>query len=246
MTTSNRAADTESFLSWPGCGAVSPKVAGPEELLRRDCCESRLVPEVPVGGHQLDPGPAPPNPGRRRPGLLAVRHVTFWAASAGNVERERRWPREYLSMGRPGRRALLLPLGFSVQGRSFGCSLKPGRAQHWADGGAEVAVADLGVPDSLAVANKGVNQVVLQLPLQYDFALHETYGRNAVDAAEHAGVELVVFNTSAQVISGTDVHAYRRARRSLIIFTLVVSQVSLCAPLSTWRSCLDRGLSLEL
>jgi NAD(P)H dehydrogenase (quinone) len=89
------------------------------------------------------------------------------------------------------------------------------RAQHWADGGAEVAVADLGVPDSLAVANKGVNQVVLQLPLQYDFALHETYGRNAVDAAKHAGVELVVFNTSAQVISGTDVHAYQ-ARQEVI------------------------------
>ena len=61
----------------------------------------------------------------------------------------------------------------------------------------------------MAAANKGVDQVVLQLPLQYDFALHETYGRNAVDAAQAAEVGLVVFNTSAHVFQGTDVHAYQ-------------------------------------
>jgi uncharacterized protein YbjT (DUF2867 family) len=89
------------------------------------------------------------------------------------------------------------------------------RAEHWRSRGAEIVVADLGDPDSLAAANAGVSRVVLQLPLQYDFDLHETYGRNAVDAAKSAGVDLVVFNTSAQVIENTDVHAYQ-ARQVVI------------------------------
>ena len=89
------------------------------------------------------------------------------------------------------------------------------RARHWAARGAEVAQADLVDPVSLAAATEGVDQVVLQLPLQYDFALHETYGRNAVDAAEAAAVGLVVFNTSAHVFPGTDVHAYQ-ARQEVV------------------------------
>ncbi|WP_137845165.1 NmrA family NAD(P)-binding protein [Microbacterium sp. 2FI] len=83
------------------------------------------------------------------------------------------------------------------------------RAQHWAARGAEVAVADLGQPETLKAANEGIDMVVLQLPLQYDFALHEAYGRNAIDAARAAGVELVVFNTSAHVIPDADVHIYQ-------------------------------------
>ena len=61
------------------------------------------------------------------------------------------------------------------------------RAEHWRFQGAEIAVADLGEPDTLAAANAGASQVVLQLPLQYDFDLHESYGRNAVDAAQAVG-----------------------------------------------------------
>lgn len=91
----------------------------------------------------------------------------------------------------------------------------PSRAQHWAQKGAEVVAADLGDPESLAVANTGVARVVLQLPLQYDFDLHEAYGRNAIDAARAGGVELVVFNTSAHVMPGTDLHIYR-ARQEVI------------------------------
>ena len=83
-----------------------------------------------------------------------------------------------------------------------------GLAQHWAAMGAEIAVGDLAQPETLKAANDGVERVVLQLPLQYDFALHEAYGRNAVDAARDAGVELLVFNTSAHVIPDTDVHIY--------------------------------------
>jgi NAD(P)H dehydrogenase (quinone) len=84
-----------------------------------------------------------------------------------------------------------------------------GRAQHWAAKGAEIAVADLGLPETLKAANEGVDLVVLQLPLQYDFALHEAYGRNAIDAARAAGVELLVFNTSAHVFPDAGVHIYK-------------------------------------
>jgi len=89
------------------------------------------------------------------------------------------------------------------------------RAAHWAARGADVAVADLGDAGSLAVANHGVDGVVLQLPLQYDFELHETFGRNAVDAAKAAGVKLMVFNTSAHVIPGENVRAYE-ARQEVV------------------------------
>jgi NAD(P)H dehydrogenase (quinone) len=89
------------------------------------------------------------------------------------------------------------------------------RARAWADEGAEVAVADLVDPASLAVANDGVGEVVLQLPLQYDFALHQAYGRNAVDAAEAAGVDLLVFNTSAHVITGKGIDIYE-ARQEVV------------------------------
>jgi len=82
------------------------------------------------------------------------------------------------------------------------------RAQQWAAKGAEIAVADLGQPETLKAANDGVDLVVLQLPLQYDFALHEAYGRNAIDAAREAGVELLVFNTSAHVFPDAGVHIY--------------------------------------
>ena len=86
---------------------------------------------------------------------------------------------------------------------------EPDRARALADRGAEVAVGDLADPASLAAAHEGVDRVVLHLPLQYDFALHETYGRNAISAAKQAGVSMLVFNTSAHVLPNTDVTIYR-------------------------------------
>ena len=83
------------------------------------------------------------------------------------------------------------------------------RARALADRGAEVAVGDLADPASLAAAHKGVDRVALHLPLQYDFALHETYGRNAISAAKQAGVSMLVFNTSAHVLANTDVTIFR-------------------------------------
>ncbi len=85
----------------------------------------------------------------------------------------------------------------------------PDRARALADRGAEVAVGNLDDPASLEAAHWGVDRVVLHLPLQYDFALHETYGRNAIAAARAAGVPMLVFNTTAHVLDGTDVTVYR-------------------------------------
>ena len=83
------------------------------------------------------------------------------------------------------------------------------RARAFADRGAEIAVADLGDPETLRAAHLGVDRVVLHLPLQYDFVLHEKYGRNAIDAARDADVSMLVFNTSAHVIDDPEVTVYR-------------------------------------
>lgn len=85
----------------------------------------------------------------------------------------------------------------------------PDRARALADRGAEVAVGNLDDPASLEAAHRGVDRVVLHLPLQYDFALHEMYGHNAIAAARAAGVSMLVFNTTAHVLDGTEVTVYR-------------------------------------
>jgi NAD(P)H dehydrogenase (quinone) len=84
----------------------------------------------------------------------------------------------------------------------------PDAVRELASRGAEVAVGDLGDPDSLREAHRGVDRVFLHLPLQYDFDLHLAYGRNAIAAAKEADVELVVVNTTAHVYEGTDVEVY--------------------------------------
>lgn len=83
------------------------------------------------------------------------------------------------------------------------------RARRLASSGAEVAVADLADPESLREAHRGVERVILHLPLQYDFALHERFGRNAIAAARAAGVSMVVFNTSAHILDDLQVTVYR-------------------------------------
>lgn len=97
------------------------------------------------------------------------------------------------------------------------------RAAVLADRGAEVAVGDLGDPESLEAVHRGVDRVVLHLPLQYDFGLHETYGRNAIDAARAADVAMLVFNTSAHVLPDTEVTVYRV--RQLVVDYLRASGV---------------------
>lgn len=87
------------------------------------------------------------------------------------------------------------------------------RAEELAGRGAEVAIGDLRDAESLAAAHDGVESVVVHLQLQYDFELHEAYGRNAIDAAAAAGVSMLVFNTSAHVLQGTDVTVYQVRQR---------------------------------
>lgn len=84
----------------------------------------------------------------------------------------------------------------------------PEKVRDLAAQGAEVAVGDLGDLESLRAAHGGVNRVFLHLPLQYDFTLHKAYGENAITAAREAGVDLIVFNTTAHVYEGTDVEVY--------------------------------------
>lgn len=81
--------------------------------------------------------------------------------------------------------------------------------------GADVAIGDFLDPKSLIAAHQEVERVFLHLPLQYDFELYKTYGRNAIDAAKAAGVKLFVFNTSSHAIANTDVHVYQ-ARNTVI------------------------------
>lgn len=65
--------------------------------------------------------------------------------------------------------------------------------------GAEVVTADLGDPASLITASTGVHAVVLIVPIEFDAARAVAYGRNAIDAARAAGVQLIVFNTGTRI-----------------------------------------------
>lgn len=65
--------------------------------------------------------------------------------------------------------------------------------------GAEAVVADFEDPDSLKRANERAGRVFLVLPLGLGSETTRRYGRNAIDAARSAGVELMVFNTSTRI-----------------------------------------------
>ncbi|CAA9378960.1 MAG: hypothetical protein AVDCRST_MAG74-213 [uncultured Pyrinomonadaceae bacterium] len=62
--------------------------------------------------------------------------------------------------------------------------------------GAEIAYGDFDGESSLVEASRGVDKVSLVLPLNFDTDEFFTYGKNAVDAARKAGVELIVYNAS--------------------------------------------------
>lgn len=63
----------------------------------------------------------------------------------------------------------------------------------------EIAHGDLDDAGALRDAFKGVNRLVLLLPLVFDATQVRRYVGNVIDAAREAGVELVVFDTSAPV-----------------------------------------------
>ncbi len=89
----------------------------------------------------------------------------------------------------------------------------PLKAEHWRQAGAEVVTGDYGDRASLEAAQAGIDRVILHLPLQYDLDSYERYGCNAIDAAQAAGVRLLVFNSSTQVPSGTKVKVFQVKNR---------------------------------
>ena len=81
-------------------------------------------------------------------------------------------------------------------------------AESLSEAGAEIAVGDLEDPASLEAAGKGANKVFFHVPLGFEIDVGVAYGRNAIDAAASAGIELFVFDTSFPVPSEpTDVVA---------------------------------------
>lgn len=67
--------------------------------------------------------------------------------------------------------------------------------------GADVAVGDMADPDDLGAASAGIDKVFLLVPF---FVRDPTdtarYGRNAIDAAAAAGVRLVVWNPTGEIL----------------------------------------------
>lgn len=85
----------------------------------------------------------------------------------------------------------------------------PNKAEELRRAGAEIAVGNFSDPASLAAAHEGVERVFLHLPLLFDFATFEQYGRNAIDAAREAGVKLLVFNTSGHAQDGAGIGTFQ-------------------------------------
>ena len=74
------------------------------------------------------------------------------------------------------------------------------------EAGAEIAVGELADPASLEAASKGADKVFFHVPLGFDLDVGIAYGRNAIDAAGSAGVEIFVYDTSFPVPSeSTDI-----------------------------------------
>ena len=89
----------------------------------------------------------------------------------------------------------------------------PLKAERWSEAGAEIVKGDYLDRASLEAAQAGIDRVILHLPLQYDFDSYERSGRNAIDAAKAAGVRLLVFNSSAEVPTGTRVKVFQVKNR---------------------------------
>jgi len=92
----------------------------------------------------------------------------------------------------------------------------PQNVSAWQSAGVEVVPGDLYDPAGLQTASAGVAAVLLQLPLEYDYDRAVTQGRNAIDAAQAAGVRFVVFNTSIYIPDApTDTAAFE-IKRTLV------------------------------
>ncbi len=76
----------------------------------------------------------------------------------------------------------------------------PDKATQLQEQGITAFVGDLTDADSLTSAHDGVSKVFLLLPVDYDLERNRQFIRNTVDAAKHANVKLLVFNTSGSVL----------------------------------------------
>lgn len=79
--------------------------------------------------------------------------------------------------------------------------------------GAEVVIGDFEDTESLERASQRANKVFLVLPLGLGPEKTRLYGKNAVDAAKSAGVELLVLNTSTRIpeeTTGLDAYEDKR------------------------------------
>lgn len=73
----------------------------------------------------------------------------------------------------------------------------PERAAAMQAAGAQIVSGDMTDPASLQAASVGMDAIALMVPFFIaDPALAPTLGRNAIDAAKNAGVQLIVYNTS--------------------------------------------------
>lgn len=91
----------------------------------------------------------------------------------------------------------LLEAGFGVRV----LTRTPAKAAALAALGAEVAVGDMADPDDLRAASAGIDKVFLLVPFFVrDPADTVRYGRNAIDAARAAGVRLVVWNPTGEIL----------------------------------------------
>ncbi|MEM8529966.1 MAG: NmrA family NAD(P)-binding protein [Chloroflexota bacterium] len=74
----------------------------------------------------------------------------------------------------------------------------PEKAADLRDAGAKIVIGDLSDPASLRAASQGMDGVALLIPAFLENPLEAAmYGRSAIDAAQEAGVGLIVWNTSA-------------------------------------------------
>jgi uncharacterized protein YbjT (DUF2867 family) len=91
----------------------------------------------------------------------------------------------------------LLGAGFAVRV----LTRTPANAAALAALGAEIAVGEMANPDDLRAASTGIDKVFLLVPFFVrDPADTVRHGRNAIEAAKAAGVRLVVWNPSGEIL----------------------------------------------
>lgn len=90
------------------------------------------------------------------------------------------------------------------------------KADQLIEQGISAVIGNLADPAGLAEAHKGVNKVLLLMPVDFDLHQVRLYFQNAVDAAKEANIELLVVNTSVYVPEQVTNTAALEIKRELI------------------------------